>query len=225
MAHSVKSFVETLQADGVAVGRQAAEKIRREAEEQAQQVVRDAEAKAAKILEDAERERQVLLDRTRIDLELAARDTVARLRDVLGRAVNRLITRAASTTLDDSEFLKELIREVASVYAQSDAVGEKMLQLNVSEPMERKLCDWAIASFHHEGGDEPQLAVELHGALTTAGFEYKIHGGTVELTPESVVQVLSQIVTPKLQELIVSSQQNPSQQNPSQQNPSQQNQE
>jgi V/A-type H+-transporting ATPase subunit E len=205
MAHTVQSFVETLRSDGVEAGRQEAEKIRQEAQQEAEQTVRDAEAKARQILEDAEQQRQKTLERTRTDLELAARDTVARLRDVLSQAVNRLLTQAASTTLDDSAFLKELIREVASAYARSDATGEQMIELNVSEPMKQKLADWAITSFR-EGGDQQKLSVELHGALAAAGFEYKVAGGTVEVTPESVVQVLAQIVTPQLQELIASSQ-------------------
>ena len=71
--------------------------------------------------------------------------------------------------------------------------------------MQRKLADWAIAMLHKPGEDR-KLSFELHGALSTAGFEYKLSGGTVEVTPESVVQVLSQIVTPQLQELIASSQ-------------------
>jgi len=204
MAHTVESFVETLRADGVEAGRQAAEKISRDAEQQAEQSVREAEAKARQILEDAERQRQMTVERTRTDLELAARDTVAQLRNVLSQAVNRLLTRAASTTLDDKGFLKELIRDVASAYAKADATGEQMFDLNVAEPMKHKLADWAISSFH-KGGEEQKLSVELHGALTTAGFEYKLDGGTVEVTPESVVQVLSQIVTPQLQELIAAS--------------------
>jgi vacuolar-type H+-ATPase subunit E/Vma4 len=205
MAHTVQSFVETLRADGVEAGRQAAEKIRSEAQQEAEQTIRDAEAKARQIVEDAEQQRQRTLERTRTDLELAARDTVAQLRDVLSQAVNRLLTQAASTTLDDSGFLKELIREVASAYAHSDATGEQVIELNVAEPMEHKLVDWAISSFRR-GGDADKLSYELHGALATAGFEYKLAGGTVEITPESVVQVLSQIVTPQLQELIVSRQ-------------------
>lgn len=205
MAHTVQSFVETLRSDGVEAGRQEAEKIRQEAQQEAEQTVRDAEARARQILEDAEQQRQKTLERTRTDLELAARDTVARLRDVLSQAVNRLLTQAASTALDDSAFLKELIREVASAYARSDATGEQMIELNVSEPMKRKLADWAITSFR-EGSDQQKLSVELHGALAAAGFEYKVAGGTVEVTPESVVQVLAQIVTPQLQELIASSQ-------------------
>jgi vacuolar-type H+-ATPase subunit E/Vma4 len=205
MAHTVKSFVDTLRADGVEAGRQAAEEIRREAEQQAEQTVREAEAKARQLTEEAEQQRQRTLERTRTDLELAARDTVARLRDVLSQAVNRLLTRAASSTLDDPDFLKELIREVASAYAQSDATGEQVIELNVPQPMKRKLAEWAISSFHQEH-KEQKLSVELHGALATAGFEYKVAGGTVEVTPESVVQVLSQIVTPQLRELIASSQ-------------------
>ena len=205
MAHTVQSFVETLRADGVEAGRQEAEKIRQEAQREAEQTVRDAEAKARQIVEDAEQQRQNTLQRTQTDLELAARDTVARLRDVLGQAVNRLLAQAASATLDDSGFLKELIREVASAYARADAKGEQMIELNVPEPMKQKLADWAIASFRQGAGQE-KLSVELHGALATAGFEYKVAGGTVEVTPESVVQVLSQIVTPPLQELIASGQ-------------------
>ena len=205
MAHTVKSFVETLRSDGVEAGRQEAEKIRQDAQREAEQTVRDAEGKARQIVEDAEKQREKTLERTRTDLELATRDTVARLRDALSQAVNRVLQQAASTTLDDSGFLKELISEVASAYARADATGEQMIELNVPEPMKKKLADWAIASFRR-GGDQQKLSAELHGALATAGFEYKVSGGTVEVTPESVVQVLSQIVTPQLQDLLASSQ-------------------
>jgi len=205
MAHTVQSFVETLRSDGVEAGQQEAEKIRQQAQQEAEQTVSDAEAKARQIVEAAEKQRVMTLKRTQTDLELAARDTVARLRDVLGQAVNRLLTQAASTTLDDAGFLKELIREVASAYAGSDATGQQTIELNVPEPMQKKLADWAIASLRQKG-DEKKLSVELHGSLATAGFEYKVADGTVEVTPESVVQVLSRIVTPQLQELLASSQ-------------------
>lgn len=201
MSHTVQSFVEALRSDGVEVGRQEAEKIRREAQQQAEETIRDAEVKARLIVEDAEQQREKTLQRTRTDLELAARDTVAQLRDVLNQAINRLLELAAAKTLDDDEFLKELIREVSLAYAQSDAVGEQTLELNVPELMEHKLIDWAIASFRQK---DNKLSVELHGALATAGFEYKVADGTVEVTTRSVVQMLSQIVAPHIQELIAS---------------------
>ncbi len=205
MAHTLQSFVETLRADGVEAGRQAAEKIHDEAQRQAEQMIREAETEARQIVEEAEKQAEMTLERTRTDLELAARDTVARLRDVLSQAINRLLKQAASKTLDNSDFLQELISEVASAYAKSDAMGKHTIELNVPKAMERKLVDWAIASCRHKE-DRQRLSVELHSALSTAGFEYKAAGGTVEVTPESVVQVLSQIVTPKLQQLVASSQ-------------------
>ncbi len=208
MAHTVESFVDTLRADGVEAGRKAAREIRRQAEQEAAQLVAEAEAKAGKIIEDAEQQRQMTLERTRADLELAARDTLGRLREALSQAVNRLLTHEASNALNDKDFLKELIREIAGTYAQSDAAGKQTIELNVPQPMRRKLADWAIATLHDRR--EQKLSVELHGSLKTAGFEYKVSGGTVEVTPESVVQVLSEIVTPELQRLITSSQESQS---------------
>jgi hypothetical protein len=87
-------------------------------------------------------------------------------------------------------------------------MGDKTIELNVPEAMRRELADWAIAEFHGKQGPgkAPRLSVELHGSLAVAGFEYKVSDGTAEVTPESVVQVLSEIVTPELQQLIASSQ-------------------
>lgn len=205
MAHTVQSFVETLRADGVEAGRKAAEEIRREARQQADQLVREAESEAARIVEEAEQQRRKTLERTRVDLEFAARDTVAQLRDSLNQALNRVLSHAVGKTFDDVDFLKDLIREVAGAYAKSDAAKDERIELNVSEPMRRKLADWAIATLHKQPGAD-KLSFELHGALTTAGFECKLSGGTVEVTPDSVVQVLSRIVTPELRQLIASSQ-------------------
>ncbi len=202
MAHTVQSFVETLRADGVEAGRKAAEQIRLAAEEQAEQLLGEAKAKARTIIEEAEDERRRTLERTQTDLKLAARDTVAALRDVLGQAINRVLTQAVSEAFEDVDFLKDLIGQIACAYAQSDAAGKQTIEVNLPEPMRRKLAAWAIDALH-QGCDGKKLSVELHGALLAAGFEYKLSGGTVEVTPESVVEVLSQIVTPELQQLIV----------------------
>jgi vacuolar-type H+-ATPase subunit H len=206
MAHTVQSFIDTLRTDGVGAGRKAAEEIRREAERQSQQLIQDAQAQAARIVEEAEQERRKALERTRIELAFAARDTMARLRDSLNQAIRRVLEHAASKALDDAEFLQDLIKDVVRAYVQSDATQDRTLEVNVSAPMQQKLADWAIAALRKSGLDD-QLAFELRGALSTAGFEYKLSGGTVEVTPAAVVQLLSPIVTPKLQELLVSCQQ------------------
>ena len=205
MAQALESFIDRLRTDGVESGRKAAEDIRREAEREAEKRIRDAEAKARQIVEAAEAQREQTLARTQTDLKLAARDTVAKLRETLNQAVNRALEKAVAEKFNDSTFLSELIRQVATQYAGVDAGGDSVLTINVREPMRQKLAHWAIETFHKDkgkGGKQAGPSVELHGSLAAAGFEYKLTEGTVEITVESVVQVLSEIITPELRKLL-----------------------
>ncbi len=202
MAQTLESFVNRLRTDGVEAGRAAADQIRREAQEQAEQVVREAEAKAQHLLAEAAAERERTLLRTRTDLQLAARDTVARLREALSQAVTQVLAQAVDKTLDKPKFLEQLIRDIATRYAESDAAGTATMTINVSEPMRQQLTNWVLATFHHDGKKKDGFSVDLHGTLSGAGFEYHVVDGTVEITPASVVQVLSEIVTPELRRLL-----------------------
>jgi hypothetical protein len=42
----------------------------------------------------------------------------------------------------------------------------------------------------------------LKSTFSKAGFEYKIHGATVEVSPDSVSELLSEMVNPDLQKII-----------------------
>ena len=204
MTQTLESFIERLRADGVEAGRQSAEEIRREAERASENLLRDAQAKARQIVQDAEAQREQVLARTQTDLKLAARDTVAKLRETLSQAVTRALEKAVAVKLDDADFLADLIRQIVLEYVEKDAVGETLLTFNVPEPMRHKLAHWAIETFHKPDREKKQeeLSVELHGSLIGAGFEYQMSQGTVEITVESVVQVLSDIITPELRKLI-----------------------
>jgi len=203
MGATLESFVERLKADGVEAGRQAAEAIRREAEEQAAQRLREAEAEAQRIIAAAQAEREKILARTQTELQLAARDTIHRLREALEKGLQQVLLQAAETHLQDEGLLRDLIREIVCQYAKADAEQEDVITINLSEPIRRRLSEWAIGAFHNP--DCPQeLSVELHGALTGAGFEYRLSGGTIEVTPESVVEVLLEMVSSEVQKLLQS---------------------
>ena len=53
MAESIESFVAKLQAEGVQAGKDAAEKIREEARQQAREIVQHARSEADKIIAEA----------------------------------------------------------------------------------------------------------------------------------------------------------------------------
>lgn len=201
MAHTVESFVDALRTDGVEAGRQEADRIRQEAQQEADRIRSEAEQQAQRIVTEAEQQSEKTLERTRTDLELAARDIVARLRDTLNQALERVLSREVAKQLGDADLLKKLIQDIAHQYAAADSACVDTIEFNVSESERKQLTDWAIATFHKPGGDR-EISMELHGSLKTAGFEYKTAGGTIEVTPDAVVQVLAEIVTPELRKLI-----------------------
>ncbi len=204
MAETLEAFVTRLQEDGVKAGKEAADKIRAEAEEQARRIVEDARAQAAGIVEQAEAERQKVRSRTETELQLAARDAITRLQDTLGRALETLLRETAREQLSDSELIKELMRTIVSQYAEADITGKEMMTFNVPAPMRDKLVQWVIQEFHTDSNKQRRL-VDLHGTLKEAGFEYSVKEGTVEITVESVVEILSDLVGPEVRRLVLES--------------------
>ena len=53
-----------------------------------------------------------------------------------------------------------------------------------------------------ESGKSDDVSVNFHTVLQKAGFEYKLSGATVEVTQDSIVQSLTELVSPRLRELL-----------------------
>jgi len=64
--------------------------------------------------------------------------------------------------------------------------------------MREKLVEWALSEIGHEAMESRYASVDLKGTLKGVGFEYSVQGGTVEITLESVVETLSNMVGPEL---------------------------
>jgi len=201
MAETIEAFIDKLQADGVQAGREAARKIHAEAEQRAQQLIQEAQARAKEIVERAEAESRRIQERTETELELAARDTVIRLCESLHRALQEVLAAMASEQLGDPEFLRELLHDVVMQYVRADIARDGTITINVSEEMRRRLTHWAIQALHKDLMSSG-TGVDLHGSLVGAGFEYKVSDGTVEVTVESVVEVLSELVGPELRAIV-----------------------
>jgi V/A-type H+-transporting ATPase subunit E len=201
MADTIEVFVEKLQQEGVEAGRAEAEKIRREAEEQARQIVEQAEAKAKKILADAQTESDQVKSRGETDLKLAARDIVTQLRDTLSRVIDTVLAAAVKDQLSDADLLKQLLLQTVQQYVDADIKGE--MEVSVSREMREKLAGWALEKFHPKDGSRG-VSVGLHDSLNAAGFEYRITEGTIEITEAAVVELLSGMVGPRFRELVSS---------------------
>ena len=201
MAETIEAFVDKLQADGVQAGREAAEKIRAEAEQQASRLIQEAQEKAKTIIAEAEAESEKTRDRAETELRLAARDALVYLRETLTRALQGVLAGAAQEKLSEADFLGTLLRDIVMQYVRADAEGTTSVTINVSEEMRHQLTHWAIQALHKDLEDS-KTSVDLHGTLAGAGFEYRVSGGTVEVTVDSVVEILSQMVSPELRTLM-----------------------
>jgi V/A-type H+-transporting ATPase subunit E len=197
----LNSFVDAIRQEGIEAGRQAAARLESEGEVKAAQIVQEAEARAERIIAAAEAERKKTLARTRSDLSLAARDTLIRLRDAMGAALTDILLRETRGVLADPAFLAGLIRDIVRQYTQADAAGNRVVCVTVSDSARTQLAQWGMAKLSDSTAKDG-VSLELRGGLLSAGLEYRIDRGTVEITPEAVVSVLSEFISAELAPLV-----------------------
>jgi V/A-type H+/Na+-transporting ATPase subunit E len=204
MAETIESFVAKLQEEGVQAGEAQAATLREEARKHAEKTIAEAKQQAEKILQDARKEADATLDRSRTELNLAARDTVLKLRDALSRALQAVIRQGSEQALDDLSFLGQVLHEVVESYAKSDREGTDQIRISVKPELRDKLVDWALSEIGKERVENTRkrIGIDLKGTLHQAGFEYTCAGATVEVTLDSVVELLSQMVSPRLREVL-----------------------
>ncbi|MCL4193588.1 MAG: hypothetical protein KJZ87_17760 [Thermoguttaceae bacterium] len=204
MTQSIEAFVNTLQAEGVEAGQRAAEKIRAEAEERAQELIEQATRRAEQIVDEARSEADRIRARSETELRFAARDMLARLQETLNSALRSVLFPPVREKLEDSDFLAELIRDVVLRYAEQDAMGQEPIAVEiwqqVPEEQRERLAKWLLDAFSQR--NKTASAVDLRATLADAGFEYTIRDGTVEVTADSLVETLAEIVGPNVRKLI-----------------------
>ena len=202
MAETVESFVAKLHEEGVEAGRKEADRLRAEAEENAKQVVQQARQEADKLLADAKAEAEKTLARAGTELELAARDAALRLQDSLSRCLSALLTREVGEKLSGDEFLGKLLHEIVLQYVKDDFEHKEVLEIHVRPEMREKLISWALLEIGKETIDQVRPSIDLKGTLADAGFEYTHHGSTIEVTRDSVVETLMDLVGPGLRDVL-----------------------
>lgn len=199
MAETIESFVAKIRTEGVEQGKQEAEQLRNKAQKDAEQIINEARGLAEKIIADANVEAAGIMARSRTELELAARDATLKLRESLERAAKAVLAGQVETQLGDAEFLKELIQAVVTRYIEADIHGSAII--SISPEMRKQLVDWAMNELRKSAGGTG-MVIDLKDGLRQAGFEFSFQGATIEITRDSVVETLMQLVSPGLREVL-----------------------
>lgn len=201
MAETLESFVAKLQSDGVAAGQKAAQDIRMQAQREAEKIVQDAQQKAQKIIEQAEKESKSKLEKGQTELKLACRDIVLNLRNTIVKCIRRIMVGPVEERLNDPEFLTTLLHDLVVQYAKADSDHHTDIKINLSNDMLKQLAEWVIAKLRKTAQDN-NATVDIKGSLNRLGFEYSVTGGTVEVTGESMVTLLQELVGPQMREIL-----------------------
>ena len=201
MAESIETFVAKLQQEGVEAGRAEAQKQVQEAEARGVTILSEAKSQAEKIIADAESQARDLVARGRTELTLASRDIQTQLRESLSEALGAILAEATKTVLTDADFLGQVLHEIIVAYTRADLEGKGMVRINVSEEMRDQLRAWAIKEIGSEI-DSAHPHIDLKGRLKQAGFEYATGTGTVEVTVDSVSEILGGMISPRLREIL-----------------------
>jgi len=201
MPDNLESFVKKLQSEGVEAGKAAAEKLKKEAEEEAEKIISRAREEADEIIQKAKAGAEKQQKNAQSEMEMAVRDAVLRLRESLKKALSRLISYRVEEDFKDTGYLKEIVREVVLAYTKKDADPDGQVEIEVSEDIQD---DW-IQTTMTDLSEQLQTSkdhIKIVASLKKTGFDYHLQDGTVEVSPDSVTELLLEMVNPQLQEII-----------------------
>ena len=201
MPKSIESFVKKLQIEGIEAGKKAAEKIKKTAMQEKEKILADAKADAEKIILEAKSHAEKQLFIVQNELELAVRDAILKLGESVGDLLSAILLRGVERKLFEPDYIGDIMREVITAYAKADAGQTSRMEIHISKKMRDKLkADLFEDLFRDLHKNPGQLPIQF--TLPTAGFEYSIHGSTVEVSPESVAELLAEMVEEDLSEII-----------------------
>ncbi len=201
MATNIESFVETLKTEGVDAGKKAAAEIRSQAQQEAVQILAEAEKQADTKIAAAEAEAAQIQTRMKSSLELATRDGMLALREKLSQLLTALISQQSEKQLSDEETLAAVMRDVIPAYSKAESQGGSTAEIHVPKDLHNRLVTGAIRELTRALKNQ-EIQVDVKASLAKAGFEYKIEGSTVEVTPESVTALLSEMIDPELRAIL-----------------------
>lgn len=205
MAETIEDFVAKLQKEGVDAGKSKADEIIASAKSQAEDIVADAKKQAEKILADAKADAQSTVARSKTELDLAARDTVGKLRETLCDCLKSLVAESAEQKLDEVDFLGDVLKEIVDQYVKADITGKTVIKINVSPKNRERLKAWAFKALGQAVVEKFRPCFHIQDKLHQAGFEISVETGTIEVTRDSVVEILSDMVTPELRKVLAAS--------------------
>lgn len=211
----VETLIHRLRQQGVAAGNAARDEIIAKAEQEAARIIKEAKEKADALVTAAREESDRLQKAGEDALRIAGRDSVLRMRETVTTYFEERVKRLASTELEDPEFLRKLIIEVAKrvrdeaavdeaeeieLYIPREVVGVKELIDNPQE-LEGRLSEYAkaIASAVWREGVVVKTLDEGGRGIRVRLLDDDLE---IDLTDEAIAQLLLKHLQPRFRAVL-----------------------
>ena len=200
MPTNLETFVKTLESEGVDAGKKAAQKIEAEAHRNAEQIIAEAKVQAEQIIGKANSEAKTIKSRMDSSLELAARDAVLMLRQKISEQLKTLLRLNVEKALNNEETLISIVNQVIPAFAKP-GVEKQTTEINFSSNLKSNLLQGALKELANSLNNK-NIEINIKQNLSKAGFEFKIEGSTIEVSTESVAEMLAEMIDPDLQKFL-----------------------
>ncbi|HBE71220.1 MAG TPA: hypothetical protein DDW52_23995 [Planctomycetaceae bacterium] len=201
----VQQLIDRLHQEGVEKGQTEAEALLASARKQAVEVVDNAKKEAKEILAAAREEAAQTKRAGEEAIRLAGRDSILTLTEELRDGCNRTLQRLIGESLQDQEFLRQLISEIAGQAVPKDA-GRLHLEFLADDGEEEK------------DGESPMdaFAKSLAGQSLREGLTFEVVDSTVpgvrvqvvdeeleiDLTDETLTHLLLKHLSPRFRRIL-----------------------
>ncbi len=187
----IQELAEKLQQEGIAKGKQEAEKLIAQAQKSAEEIIQRAQEQEKQILQQAEQKAQSILESAKQNIRFAARDIMLQLQYRLQQTFQNLIKLGGKKALAMPELWKSVIISLLESYHKS--CGQHLIRLEIPANLSQNLKQWLLEEWKAEFQDKKELY----------GFRLQDKdGGQIEVTPEAVEEALSPFVSQFVRELL-----------------------
>lgn len=199
MENKLQELTDKLYKEGLAKGKEEGEAIIAKAEAKATMIIEDAQKKAKEIIRKAEKDAADYKVKVEGDVKMAAIQSVqATKTDIENLMVKGMIGGKAESALSSLDFVKEVIKAVASNFNSQESVD---LELVLPESLKAEL--------------EPFVSGELAGILSSkvnASYSGKVKGGFtigpkdgsyfIDLTSDAFENLIGEFMRPVTRKML-----------------------
>lgn len=193
-------LIDTLKKHGVESGEEASRGIIEGANQKANEILRKARAEADGIIAGAKEEADRNLRQLQSSMEIAASQLLTDLKRTIEQQLLGLpMKKKIAQTLDDTNFLKELITTCVREYVKSPERND--LSVLVSKEQQEKLTDFTMEMLNSLSGkrEGDKLTLDLKSDGVSFGFIIGTSDGVVRLdfTDEAFLELFLKYLAPR----------------------------